>query len=149
MYVFHANNKDNVSCIFETLNSRKNQPLTMMMVLIPFLYFPMLSKAHLESSRRSVMELFRKIRQRLKVFNYFLKKALLQIFNWVLNTLLAFQYSPGITILSLHKKKMFIKDLFTFTKEVLNGKRHSLYSQMTHSEVKGSESDMKWMNLNK
>ena len=121
MYVFHANNKDNVSCIFETLNSRKNQPLTMMMVLIPFLYFPMLSKAHLESSRRSVMELFRKIRQRLKVFNYFLKKALSQIFNWVLNTLLAFQYSPGITILSLHKKKCSLRICSHLLKKSLTG----------------------------
>ena len=118
--------KDNVSCIFETLNSCKNQPLTMMVVLKPFLYFPMLWKAYLESSRRSVIELSCEIRQRLKVFNYFLKKASSQIFNWVLNTLLAFQYSPAITIRYFHctKKKMVVKDLFTFTKEILNGKRH-------------------------
>ena len=54
---------------------------------LAFLYFShVIPEAYLESSRTSTMELF--CEKRLLVFNYFHKKSLSEIFDWVLNMLL-------------------------------------------------------------
>ena len=54
---------------------------------LAFLYFShVIPEGYLESSRTSMMELF--CEKRLLVFNYFHKKSLSEIFDWVLNMLL-------------------------------------------------------------
>ena len=45
----------------------------------------MFTEVHLEPSQTSTMELFSKNSQQLITVKYFCKKALLQMFHWVLN----------------------------------------------------------------